>query len=142
MKTRTRVVIGIFCFISGAGVMLFDGETLALGILLVAAGIFALQGELAQLGKLLFATATRRANKVAKERRCALCSAPPLYMIHLVPIDSTISSPLAGYELHVCREHHPNHEIAPKSDELHEFIKNLDRNLTYDRVYPDIFHET
>jgi hypothetical protein len=144
MNTWKRVTIGILCYIFAICLFLLDldNDALYIGALFSIAGTLALREELVKTCRAFFVSASKRANKVAKERRCALCAAPPLFMLHLVPIDHTVSSPFAGCELHVCKEHHPNKEIAEKADELHHFIKQMDRNLTYDRVYPYIFYET
>ena len=89
----------------------------------------------------LYRALSTRVKKVEKERHCVLCGAPPLYMLHLIEIDPfrASSSGLGGMQLRVCREHHPNAAIAPKADELHAYIRRMDPNLTFDRVYPYIF---
>lgn len=143
MNTWKRILIGILCYIFA--ICLFsiglDSETVYLGALFGIAGTFVLRREWMIIITLLFKAATTRIKKVEKERQCALCPAPPLYMLHLVAIDPEQAiSPAAGVELHVCRAHHPNKEVGGKADELHRLIKRIDKNLTYDRVYPYIFY--
>lgn len=141
MSIWKRITIAALCAIIAIVLMLID-DTFFLGALFGIAGIYILRRHLMISLKFVWHVANKRADKVAKARQCALCSAPPIYMLHLIAIDpmQTIS-PLAGNELHVCQAHHPNKEIATKADELHQLIKRMDRNLTYDRVYPYIFYD-
>jgi hypothetical protein len=145
MNTWKRVTIGILCYIFALCLFLLDidNDTLYLGALFGIAGTLALRSELMNIVMLFYQSAHKRADKVAKERRCACCSAPPMYMLHLIEMDGTQPiSPFAGRELHVCRAHHPNEEVGQKADELHELIKHMGKNLTYDRIYPYMFYET
>jgi hypothetical protein len=142
MDTRTRICIGISCYFITLCLVIIDIEAVYPAAIFFIAGTRALWKEWVYITTALWRKAGKRANKVAKKRRCALCSAPPIYMLHLIEMDGTEPiSPFAGRELHVCRAHHPNEKIGPKADELHQLIKQMGGNLTYDRVYPYTFYE-
>lgn len=144
MNTRTKIASGIFCYIIAICLISIHGidDEFALGgLFFVAMGTFLLWREWSVIIGVLWNLASARAKKVEKERHCAVCSAQPIYMIRLVAIDPAQPvSTIAGSELFVCGEHHPNKLIAPRADELHQLIKRIDKNLTYNCVYPCAFH--
>lgn len=144
MNARTKIIGGIFsyviaiCLVSIHGI---DDEFALGGIFFVALGTYLLWSEWSIFMSVLWKLGNARAKKVEKERHCAVCAAPPIYMIRLVAIDPTQPiSAIAGSELFVCEEHHPNKELAPKAGELHQLIKRIDKNLTYNCVYPCALH--
>jgi hypothetical protein len=143
MNTWKRIIIGILCYFFALCLLLLDldNDSRYLGGLFTIAGTLALRREWVKISTVFWRVANRRAAKVAKDRRCELCSGPPCYMLRLVAIDPAIPSPCAGMELHVCAEHHPNKLIAPRADELDQLIKSIDKNLTYNCVYYRVYYE-
>ncbi len=144
MNARTKIISGIFCYIIAICLVSINGidDEFALGgLFFVTIGTFLIWREWVSIITFLWKLGSARAKKVEKERHCAVCSAPPLYMLRLVAIDPAQQiSPIAGTEIYVCGEHHPNKLLAPRADELHQLIKRIDKNLTYNCVYPCAFH--